>query len=503
MKQKAIIIIISIVLFVGQTMADNLVFDYKYVKVGVITNDWDNQLGNNPNIRNLGTTTKSEVGKQVLDKLLNKDAYGKLHIEQLWNDALSNTILEEEEIAELDASASKNDVLKKDISRQILKTNYVIILERKEKKSQLGTFMGGFAEGFTGKDLETRSYDYIWKVYHIEITDDIIDQAYLNWNNPTGYNQIKVPVKLVAKGKCKPKNLIFSIAKKVPAFAVRGTIASLHPTMANINKNQGIRKVDLVNIYGVYEDANGNLISKQKGTTRATVPNDTTTRLFSVGGRTPSLKNGDIAVLRSRQRSAFTLLGQASFGNDPRYGGRLLYDYMLAFSKHGIAQYFLFSANYNTFKKEPAGYWWQEIGDNEYRNVTPRLSNFDASIGYGVGFNFLNCLELRPYILLGWETKFSSISGNIIYWESEKMLLTVNPTEPDIGGWERNDSWGKMDFMNFIGYAGAQLNITIAYPFQFVLGADYNIGYHFEKQKIYDCHQQNRLNLYAGFRLNF
>ena len=132
MKKTNYYIALCVLLFFSSaipTYAENLVFDYKYVKVGVVCNEWDNQLGSSPNIRQLGTTTSPEnYGKNVLDNILCKDVNGKLHIERLWADALKNTILEEEEVAELDASADKNDVLKKDISRQLLKNNYIVIL---------------------------------------------------------------------------------------------------------------------------------------------------------------------------------------------------------------------------------------------------------------------------------------------------------------------------------------------------------------------------------------
>ena len=196
MKKINYYIALCVLLFFSSaipTYAENLVFDYKYVKVGVVCNEWDNQLGSSPNIRQLGTTTSPEnYGKNVLDNILCKDVNGKLHIERLWADALKNTILEEEEVAELDASADKNDVLKKDISRQLLKNNYIVILEKKQKKSHFGSFFKGVASGFTGKDIENYDYKYRWKVYHVEITDDIIDQAYLNWDDPSGYEKIKV-----------------------------------------------------------------------------------------------------------------------------------------------------------------------------------------------------------------------------------------------------------------------------------------------------------------------
>lgn len=499
MKKINYYIALCVLLFFSSaipTYAENLVFDYKYVKVGVVCNEWDNQLGSSPNIRQLGTTTSPETyGKNVLDNILCKDVNGKLHIERLWADALKNTILEEEEVAELDASADKNDVLKKDISRQLLKNNYIVILEKKQKKSHFGSFFKGVASGFTGKDIENYDYKYRWKVYHVEITDDIIDQAYLNWDDPSGYEKIKVNVKYVAKGVCDPQRLIFSIAKKVPAFAIRGTIASVHPTFARISKSQGVKKMDVVSIYGVYADRKGNLQSRRKGTTRVTIPDVDSTKLLSISGRTPSLKNGDIAVLRSRDRSGISFLGQGSFGNDPRYGGRFMYDYMFAFSKHGIAQYFLLSGTYNTFKKEPAGYWWEMIANDEYRTVTPRLSSFDLCIGYGVGFMFLNCLELRPYVLLGWESKLISTRGGGIYWNQEAI--------EGQGDWvNENNSWLQFNPTNIIGYAGMQLNVSICYPLQLIVGADYNFGWQMVKHKIYDSHKQQRLNLYAGFRIN-
>lgn len=460
------------------TYADNLVFDYKYVKVGVISNDWDNQLGNNPNIRYLGTTDDPEsCGKMALDRLLCRDMQGGLHIEELWETALNNTVLEEEEIAEIDASAEKNDVLKKDISRQLLKNNYVVILKKEWRH---------------GLIFPWTSLRYIWEVYHIEITDEIINQAFNSWSNINDYDKIKVNVKFVANGKCKPENLIFSIAKKVPAFAVRGTISSLHPTTARINKQQGVRKMDVVNIYGVYENSKGDQISRRKGVTRVTISGDSTSQLFSIAGLTPSQRNGDIAVLYGRQRSSVMLLGQASLGSDPRYGGRFLYDYMLFFSKHGVAQYILIGGDYNTFKKEPAGYWWLHTEENKYQNVTPRLSSFDISAGYGIGFNFLNCFEIRPYLLLGWQTKMLSQSGYIYYWDSK--------ADNEKGDWA-NETWLGCDFLNFNGYVGAQLNITVGYPFQIVAGADYNFETNGLKPRIYECHTRNRLNLYAGFRI--
>ena len=132
-------------------------FDSKYIKVGVIDNGvYDMTVFQaDPNIRYLGsvnapfkenidgsrasmeaaarTLTEAGAGKQVLDLLLLRDAEG-LHFDRLYAEALTNTTVEEVNEAKLDISAETKDVLKKEISRQLLKKQFHrVVLVQGEK----------------------------------------------------------------------------------------------------------------------------------------------------------------------------------------------------------------------------------------------------------------------------------------------------------------------------------------------------------------------------------
>ncbi len=475
------VLVIFAFLWANTAFAINYAFDAKYVKVGVVTNEWNHALADDPNIRNIGTlpnlgksTTETQLnqmnaGKAILDMLLCRDSQG-LHMDVLYSQALSNTILEEEEIASLDASAGKDEVLKREISRQLMKSNYILIFYKVKKKE----------------------IKYYWKAFKVLIDDEIIDQAFMNWRDPARYDQIRVPVKYVGSGRYKDLNkLIIKIAKKIPDFAVRGSIGSVHPTLARIDARQGMRNMDKVFIYGIYADKEGNLSSKKKGTTRATIVSQDNTRLLSVSGKNPSKKKGDIAVLRDRNRSSISVEGQASFGNDPRYGGRLQYELMLYFSKKGLANYFLLDLGYNQYNKEPFGYWY----DGNLGTVAqPQWRNVEGLFGYGLGFNFLNKFELMPYVLGGIQFNIMGSPSYIAYWSYKSQNWS---------SWSDKENKPKL---GIIGYGGLKLSINVYYPVQLIVGADYNYIFTPKEETanpIVDCHKTNRLNYYVGLRYHF
>lgn len=482
---KKLYLVFQFLLFVGTiSHAQKLSFDSKYVKVGVMSNEWPSCMANNPNLRKLGTIQgtaidQNRIGKQVLDILFQRDGSG-LHMDRLYEDALQNTSVEELEVALRDASAESNDVLKREVAHQLLKNNYIIIFRTEIKTKSHGT-------------PKIKKY---WSVYHVEIDDRIIQQAYLNWQNPSVYDQIQVPVKLIAKGKV-PKNsfdnneLVYDIAKKVPAFAVRGPVTSRFPFTARMGQDMGIKKVSRVSIYRFVEDKTGNYYSKEICKARTTDVAADATRMYMISGSFPSTKKGDVAVLKDRHRSSISLMGQASFGNDARIGGRLQYEYLLDFSKHGIAQYIIGSVGYKRHDKEPDGIWW-----GESRTIQPTLNNADISIGYGIGFNFLGRMELMPYVMGGYQYTFIT-GGNdpMYYWDNQQERW------PNLYG--INDNAG-LSYHGFVGHAGAKLSVNIWYPLQLSIGADYNLSTKSSKlEPFLDRHTLNRLNLYAGFRLHF
>ena len=89
MKKTLFILFVLFLFDSAFSYSENLVFDYKYVKIGVVSNDNYHCFENNPNFRFMG---KTGSGKDVLDKLFCRDKNG-LHIDKLCADALKNTIL--------------------------------------------------------------------------------------------------------------------------------------------------------------------------------------------------------------------------------------------------------------------------------------------------------------------------------------------------------------------------------------------------------------------------
>lgn len=188
-------------------------------------------------------------------------------------------------------------------------------------------------------------------------------------------------------------------------------------------------------------------------------------------------------------------MGQYSAGNDPRFGGRLQFEQLLNFSKYGVAQYFLAALEYNQYKNEPEGIWWDY---DKNKSTQPRLNNAAVMLGYGIGFNFLGKIELMPYMFAGYQYAFlSNSSDNLMYWNK------------DLEFWDNLNDYKSGKPINsgnaIVGYTGIKMNINIWYPVQMTIGADYNFTVSLTEsfKPLLSRHEQNRLNIYAGLRVNF
>lgn len=478
--------------------AQRMAFDSKYVKVGVMSNHINYFSSSSNTIRFLGgladsytikgksrsdfesmakeMTAKGE-GKDVLDRLLQRDNEG-LHMDKLYEEALKNTTVEEVNEAELDMSAETKDVLKKEISRQLMKNNFIVYTQIEGKK-------------------------VYWSVFKVNIDDRIIDQAFNTWRDASRYDMIEVPVTYVANGKVKNKSLaettieeklVMDISKKVSEFAVRGPVYSRHPFLARMGGNQGVKRGALVNIYRSHQDKDGTFFSKKICSTRVSEVYNDSVRLYSISGKLASRKLSDIAVYRGRHPWSFSLMGQGSFGDDPRYGARMMWERRIGhFSKAGFVDYLLLSLDFNTFKKDPEGAWWDEDG-----NVAqPMLVSGAFNIGYGKGWNFLGRFELMPYIMIG--CQYSTLTkDNLVGYDDEAKQWYYLSNQYVEGGEEYSGSF-------FItGHAGVRLNVNLWYPVQLTVGADYNYCYNTDDkfEITYKNHELNRVNFYAGLRFN-
>lgn len=507
--------------------AQQLSIDSKYIKVGVVVADGavsEAAFADDPNIRCLGeaelpfrltTHTKSErskaamqavarrlteagLGKQTLDMLLERDTAG-LHIDRLYDEALGNTTIEEIDEASLDVSAETKDVLKREIARQLLKNNFIVLTSSNQKGTK-----------------------WWWHVFHVDIDDRIIDQAFNTWNDPARYDLIEVPVTYrgsgeieggmrqalsggvkapsaaaampllaagIAAGKAlRPYFLIQDIAKEVPEFAVRGPVVTRRPFVARTGAKQGVRPGDLLYVYRAFLDKDSTICSKKICSVRATEVGPDSVRLYTVSGRMASNKLGDIAVYRGRHRWAFSAMWQGSFGSDARHGARLLWERRFrGFSPKGRSHYFLVGLDVNAFKSDPRGVWF----DYDDRAVQPKLMSGGINLGYGIGWHFLGRLELMPYALVGAQLA-GLTKSNMQYWDFKEEDWANFP-----GGMA-----GLTPF--FTGHAGLRLNVNLWYPVQLTVGADYNCNIPLDKKKevSYKNHELNRLNFYAGLRFN-
>lgn len=510
MKIKHILSALVLLTATG-AQAQKLSIDSKYIKVGVVVAGSgvdEAAFAGDPNIRYLGETelpftlttdTKSErskaamravahrlteagLGKQTLDMLLHRDAAG-LHIDRLYDEALGNTTIEEISEASLDVSAETKDVLKREIARQLMKNNFIVLTSSNKERTK------GWLH-----------------VFHVDIDDRIIDQAFNTWNAPARYDRIEVPVtyrgsvktshgrlgSLIAMGQQAVNGdsgaeLVMDIAKEVPEFAVRGPVVTRRPFVARTGAKQGVRPGDLLYVYRAFLGKDSVMYSKKICSVRATEVGPDSVRLYTVSGRMASNKLGDIAVYRGRHRWAFSALWQGSFGSDARHGARLLWERRFGgFSPKGRSHYVLLGLDVNAFKSDPRGVWF----DNDDQDVQPKLMSGGINLGYGIGWHFLGRLELMPYALVGAQLAGLTKGAVQYYNEEQEKWTNLNATA------------GLTPFVT--GHAGLRLNVNLWYPVQLTVGADYNCNFPLNKnnEAAYDNHELNRLNFYAGLRFN-
>lgn len=447
--------------------------------------------------------TRYGSGKQVLDALLDKTPGGKPDMTSLYQKALENATYDDVMEARQDAGAATADVLKKELSRMVMKTNYIV-----------------YVEGAS------------WVVFKVVVTDRIIDQVFFNWERPA-YDLIQVPVEYVAHGTRRRTlaqsisrmlsenvsenfsddlsdtgHMLLDMGKKAPAFALRASLRSRHPFYVNMGDTQGIKSGDMVSIYRSHIDRKGRLFSKKVCSARATDVYDNTSRLYSVSGKFASMKKGDVAVWRGRRNNALSIMGQYSFGgNDPGYGIRLQYERRIGkFTRRGMAHYLLAGIEAGRYGREPAGVWWPGDYDTSLnpdprevagRSIRPVLVNAGVNVGYAPGFSLLGRIELMPYVLTG--IQVSVITRKLTWWEYEAPSMYASVPS----GWKNAD--GVVAFF-LTGHAGLRMNVNVRYPLQLTCGADYS--YHYMLRGISTkaatrAHELNRLQFYAGLRYIF
>ena len=177
---------------------------------------------------------REQTGKKVLDYLFSRTG-NKLSISRLTERAMENVLLEDEERASVGA-LSKEDILQgDDYILPILENNFIYLQRQDSEKTD-------------------RVH---WILFKVMINQEIFNQVYNTWEDPSSYDQIRVPVKYVASGRFKidksgqdtNNRHLRAISKRVPEFAIRGQIVGRNPIQTDVGTHNGLKNSDKMYIY--------------------------------------------------------------------------------------------------------------------------------------------------------------------------------------------------------------------------------------------------------------
>lgn len=420
---------------------------------------------------------EENYGKAMLDYLFMYQN-GKLSDEYLKKLAMNNILLADREKAQVGLLGAEN-ILKEDYL-PILKNCFVFITVPKKE--------GGYKRKR-------------WMVFKAQIDDETLNEVYNCWNDSARYNQIKVPMVYVEKGKNKfdgpqvNSKTRRRISRKVPELAIRGQVINRNPFMTNIGENNGLINSTNVAIYRAKEK-NGKMYSSRVSTTKVCELTDTTATLYTFAGGQASYKKGDVAVYEPCKNTSLAITGNYM---DHSYGVNLTYDRRLKLGKSGMSQYLMLMAGIGGYEKTNKRLYATNNGAVVY---SPTL--FDFGLGYGVGFEIAHCLELQPYIMG---------QGELAYFKNKMKSVNDEKT----GNLDDDNPKYDKDATSFSVRMpiGLRLNVNVAYPLQVVVGAEYIANFKISKedketindpQKFFfdpTGYKRNGLNIYGGIRFNF
>lgn len=332
---------------------------------------------------------RNHIGKQVLDYLFMYNGTG-LSDELLKTRAIKNAEMFDYERAEATFIGTQEGAMTvvKDDYLPVLESNYI----------------------YLEKIIDKKIY---WAVFHVEIDKKIMDQVYNAWNDLDAYDKIEVKVKCIAHDRIKTKkfgsafNLFVdddpinlrqrNISKKVEAFAITGKVSENSPHAVELCKEQGIKKLDRVDIFRQFQNTDSTFYSKKMSSARIVEVTDSNSIFFAFSGKKASFKKGDLAVLYPDKNASNTyqlsiLIGNANKSTASSINFDFLKDKRLYMSKSGISVYLL------------GGYFigmglGKKYDDDEGRNKDKIFFNGGINFGLSAGSMLFRKLEVMPYLM--------------------------------------------------------------------------------------------------------
>ncbi len=369
-----------------------------------------------------------------------------------------------------------------------------------------------------------------WTLYRLAVPDDCASLMIQNNGSTRGINAKWVEEKTgIFKDSWDLEKDREKFSQACPVFALGAQVVDTksHNTAARIGTGDiaSLSSGDRFYAYRtVLDKKTEQPVSKRIGVMRAIkisnssmrdTNNDSTLFMQIAGLRTPSSNYGDVLVYTPDKRMATGVAGTFQKG---MVGAKVDFDWMVNMSRMGFAGYAMATLGVKVPYKN-IGNWYvlDAEGEKEQKHLTGLASKVDHIIvpylrlGYGLGFHFWHCFEVRPYVMIGAEIP---------------MLLTVSETkeltmdmEPEIFcpyGYHKEDptvdELSRTTGINVTGTAGVRFTLNINYPLQVYLGAEYTYGYplsDWEKDlnsmilKPIGINQQSNFGLYAGLKWCF
>lgn len=389
--------------------------------------------------------TRAGVGKQILDYLFQYNGQG-LSEEMLRERAFKTAQTFDKELAEI-GLIDKNTILREDLL-PILENNYIVLKTCSTKVTKNST-----------KEICT------WHVFKVDINQETWDQVYNCWENMDLYNQIEVPIVHLSSDKCDIESEINykEICKQVPAFAIRGQIASHHPLAIGIGESVGLRDQDRMYVYRTSLNKKGFPVSKKVCTVRVGEINADTAWVYTIAGGFASRKRGDVAVLKNGGAVGHAFTAHMMDGT---YGFDYTSDLLVSNNKRGMAHYLTFSLGASAYANDWKKEFRYEKNDDAALLYSPIVAN--VGLGWGMGFTMFHCLEIVPNLQLQYEGLFFRV----------KERLTPTGSAGGIGGMRPNSSL--VEKRPYIAHSlrlpvGVKFNVNLFYPVQLQLGATYDV----------------------------
>ena len=414
--------------------------------------------GDKVNVKDvLNQLNYNNAGKLILDYLFQYDGHS-LSENLLKSRAYEDSNIDDEERAEI-SLIDKRRVLEEDYL-PILENNYIYV--------------------------ET---DRNWFVFRAKITKETLEEVFNCWDDMSRYNQIKVPIVKVKKGKIPKKGRdnatqYRKVGKRIPQFAIRTKVKSRNPFTADVGTHHGVSEGDrfiVMRSFAGKEDKTGRsrTYSKKIATVRATTTDYRHSYFHTIAGGGASAKNADVLVYRPDKKISIST--EATYLPDNKMpGARIVYAGLLNYKRHGWALYTIGSIGFNEYQYD------KENLDSDIYEIDYCQSY--ATAGLAFGYSFLRRMELMPSFQIGADY--------------------IN-TKDKFPGLENKD--GTFDYVDTTialrALAGLRINVNLFYPLQVTGGAEYYCTWglgtvYDEMTKCYGI-KKNGLHLFAGLKYNF